>query len=331
MLRNVAAVVLNQFHPFEFGVICEVFGIDRSAEGLPVYDFAVVAGEPGPLRSSNDFTLQTRFGLERLADADLIALPAVGDTRLRPQQYPEPLLAELRAAAARGTRLLSVCSGAFILGAAGLLDGRRCTTHWRHAAELARRFPAAKVDPDVLYVDDDPVITSAGTAAGIDACLYLVRKEQGSRVANGIARRMVVPPHRDGGQAQYVAQPVAPSHGGGTLHDLLEWLQANLGEPLSVRQLAAQANMSERTLARKFVQDTGTTPQRWLTGQRILLAQQLLEETDQTVDYIAERCGFGNASALRHHFRIWRGTTPHAYRQLFQGCEPPAVASGGLP
>jgi transcriptional regulator GlxA family with amidase domain len=169
-------------------------------------------------------------------------------------------------------------------------------------------------------VDDDPIITSAGTAAGIDACLYLVRKEQGTRVANGIARRMVVPPHRDGGQAQYVKRPVAPACGGGsTLRDLLEWLQANLDEPLTVRQLAARANMSERTLARRFVQDTGTTPQRWLTGQRILLAQQLLEETDETVDYIAERCGFGNAMALRHHFRIWRQTTPHAYRTMFRG------------
>jgi transcriptional regulator GlxA family with amidase domain len=169
-------------------------------------------------------------------------------------------------------------------------------------------------------VDDDPVITSAGTAAGIDACLYLVRKEQGTRVANGIARRMVVPPHRDGGQAQYVERPIAPTCGGGsTLRDLLEWLQANLDEQLTVRQLAARANMSERTLARRFVQDTGTTPQRWLTGQRILLAQQLLEETDETVDYIAERCGFGNAMALRHHFRIWRQTTPHAYRTMFRG------------
>jgi transcriptional regulator GlxA family with amidase domain len=327
MLRNVAVVVLNDFHPFEFGVICEVFGIDRSEEGLPAYDFAVVAGEPGPLRSSNDFTLQTRFGLERLADADLIALPAISDSRLgrHHQPYPEPLLDGLRAAADRGARLLSVCSGAFILGEAGLLDGRRCTTHWRNAADLARRFPAAKVDPDVLYVDDDPVITSAGTAAGIDACLYLVRKEQGARVANGIARRMVVPPHRDGGQAQYIARPVAPSCDG-TLRELLEWLLANLSEPLTVRQLAVQANMSQRTLARKFVQDTGTTPQRWLTGQRILLAQQLLEETDETIDYIAGRCGFGNASALRHHFRIWRGTTPHAYRRLFQGAGPPAAS-----
>jgi transcriptional regulator GlxA family with amidase domain len=321
MLRNVAVVVVNDFHPFEFGVICEVFGMDRTQDGLPAYDFAVVAGEPGPLRSSNDFTMQTRFGLDRLAEADLIALPAVSDWRVGRREYPEPLLAELRAAVDRGARVLSVCSGAFILGEAGLLDGRRCTTHWRYAAELARRYPAAKVDPDVLYVDDDPVISSAGTAAGIDACLYLVRKEQGSRVANGIARRMVVPPHRDGGQAQYVAQPVAASCDG-TLRELLEWLRANLNEPLAVRQLAARANMSERTFARRFVQDTGTTPQRWLIGQRILLAQQLLEESDETVDYIADRCGFGNATAMRHHFRIWRGTTPNAYRHLFRVASP---------
>jgi transcriptional regulator GlxA family with amidase domain len=317
-LSNVAVVVVNDFHPFEFGVICEVFGIDRTEEGLPAYDFAVVGAEPGPLRSYNDFTLQPRHGLERLAEADLIALPAVSDRRVGKHQYPEPLLRELRDAVGRGARVLSVCSGAFILGAAGLLDGRRCTTHWRFADELARRFPQAKVDPDVLYVDEDPVISSAGTAAGIDACLYLVRKEQGSRIANGIARRMVVPPHRDGGQAQYVAQPVAPSYDG-ALHDLLDWLRANLAEPSTVRQLAGRAHMSERTFARRFVQDTGTTPQRWLTGQRILLAQPLLEETDETVDAIADRAGFGNGTAMRHHFRTWRGTTPNAYRRLFRG------------
>ena len=316
MLRNVAVVVVHGFLPFEFGTICEVFGVDRTDDGLPRYDFAVVSGEPPPLRAHNDFTIQPSCGLQRLADADLIALPAVGDGRLA--AFPPDLLEALRAAVDRGARVLSICSGAFILGEAGLLDGRRCTTHWRHAAELARRFPQAKVDPDVLYVDDDPVITSAGTAAGIDACLYLVRKEQGSRVANGIARRMVVPPHRDGGQAQYVVQPVAPSCDG-TLRDLLEWLRGHLDQTLTVRQLAARANMSERTLARRFVQDTGTTPQRWLTGQRILLAQQLLEESDATVDAIAERSGFGNATALRHHFRVWRGTTPNAYRRLFQG------------
>jgi transcriptional regulator GlxA family with amidase domain len=334
MLRNIAVVVVNGFLPFEFGTVCEVFGVDRSDDGLPRYDFAVVAGEPPPLRTL-DFTMHPSHGLERLAEADLIALPAVSDERFRPpaqpaipaldgcapapaHRFPEDLLEALRRAVDRGARVLSVCSGAFILGEAGLLDDRRCTTHWRNAAELARRYPNAKVDPDVLYVDDDPVITSAGTAAGIDACLYLVRKEQGSRVANGIARRMVVPPHRDGGQAQYVVQPIAPSCDG-SLRDLLEWLLAHLDQPFTVRQLAARANMSERTFARRFVTDTGTTPQRWLTGQRILLAQQLLEETDETVDAIADRAGFGNATALRHHFRIWRGTTPNAYRHLFRG------------
>ena len=193
MLNSVAVVVVNGFLPFEFGTICEVFGVDRADDGLPSYDFAVVAGEPAPLRAYNDFTIQPSCGLDRLEEADLIALPAVGDNRLSlcasrpkspagpqaPQAFPGELLAALRRAVERGARVLSVCSGAFILGEAGLLDGRRCTTHWRNAAELARRYPAAKVDPDVLYVDDDPVITSAGTAAGIDACLYLVRKEQG--------------------------------------------------------------------------------------------------------------------------------------------------------
>src|SRR5580658_5604450 len=330
MLRNVAVVLVNGFLPFEFGTVCEVFGVDRTDDGLPSYDFAVVAGESPPLRATLDFTISTACGLERLAAADLIALPAVGDDRLGLHAgqtltptagspgFPEALLEALRRAVSRGAKVLSVCSGAFILGEAGLLDGRRCTTHWRHAAELARRYPEAKVDPDVLYVDDDPVITSAGTAAGIDACLYLVRKEQGSRVANGIARRMVVPPHRDGGQAQYVVQPIAPSCDG-SLRELLEWLRAHLDQPLTVRQLAARANMSERTFARRFVADTGTTPQRWIIGQRILLAQQLLEETDETVDAIATHAGFGNATALRHHFRIWRGTTPNAYRRLFRG------------
>jgi transcriptional regulator GlxA family with amidase domain len=329
MLRNVAVVVLNGFLPFELGVVCEVFGVDRTDDGLPAYDFAVVAAEPGPVRSSVGFTMQTEFGLDRLAEADLVVVSAVSDERLDrcvTGTFPPPMLDALRATVTRGGRVLSVCNGAFALGAAGLLDGRRCTTHWRRAPELARRTPAAIVDPLVLYVDEDPVITSAGTAAGIDACLHLVRKEQGSRVANGIARRMVVPPHRDGGQAQYVDRPLAPVSCD-TLAEVIDWMERHLDRPVTVRQLAARARMSPRTFARRFVQETGTTPQRWLTGQRILLAQELLEETDETVDLIAQRAGFGNATALRHHFRAWRDTTPHAYRRAFR---PAAQVPGGL-
>jgi transcriptional regulator GlxA family with amidase domain len=317
MLRNVAVVVLNGFSPFELGVVCEVFGVDRSDDGLPGYDFAVVAGERGPLRSDAGFTIHTAFGLDRLESADLVAVPACDNDRCRAGDFPAPLLAALRRVVERGGRVLSVCNGSFVLGAAGLLDGRRCTTHWRHARELAEMFPAAKVDPSVLYVDEGAVITSAGTAAGIDACLYLVRKEQGSAVANAIARRMVVPPHRDGGQAQYVERPVA-GPAADTLSEVIGWMERNLDQNVTVGQLADLASMSARTFARRFVQETGTTPQRWLTGQRILLAQQLLEETDETVDVVAARAGFGNATVLRHHFRAWRATTPHAYRRVFR-------------
>jgi transcriptional regulator GlxA family with amidase domain len=329
MLENVAVVILDGFTPFELGVICEVFGVDRRDDGLPAYDFAVVAGEPGRLRSANGFEVKAPFGLERLERADLVAVVAVSNERIEraPTDFPEPLLAALRRCVARGARVLSVCNGAFVLGAAGLLDSRRCTTHWRHAPSLARIFPDAKVDAAVLYVDEDPVITSAGTAAGIDACLYLVRREQGSRVANGIARRMVVPPHRDGGQAQYVERPLAGPPAD-TVQDVMNWISAHLAEPMTVDQLADRALMSPRTFARRFVQETGTTPQRWLTGQRILLAQQLLEETDQSVDEVARHTGFGNATALRHHFRAWRDTTPLAYRRIFRDR---FAAAGGSP
>jgi len=327
MLKNVAAVVLDGFAPFELGVVCEVFGTDRTSEGLPAYDFAVVAGEPGPLRSDAGFSLQTPFGLDRLETADLIVVPASGEDRCGRDEWPEPLLAALRRVVDRRARVLSVCTGAFVLGAAGLLDGRHCTTHWRHADRLARTYPAAKVDPSVLYVDDGVVITSAGTAAGIDACLYLVRKEQGSRVANAIARRMVVPPHRDGGQAQYIERPVVES-ASDTLGDVIEWMQRNLDQAVTVNEVATLAAMSPRTFARRFVQETGTTPQRWLTGQRVLLAQQLLEDTNETVDVIAERAGFGNAATFRHHFRAWRATTPDAYRRAFRAAAPAQSGRG---
>jgi transcriptional regulator GlxA family with amidase domain len=318
VLKKVAVVALDGFSPFELAVPCEVFGSDRTGDGLPGYEFSVVAGEPGPLRSEVGFVLHTDAGLEELIDADLVVVPAPSDERCTASDWPEPLLMALRDVVTRGGRVLSVCTGAFVLGAAGLLDGRICTTHWRHADQLAVMYPQAKVDPSVLYVDEGQVITSAGTAAGIDACLYLVRKEQGSRVANAIARRMVVPPHRDGGQAQYVERPVA-SPSVGTLADVIEWMQRHLDQPMTVGELASLAAMSPRTFARRFVRETGTTPQRWLIGQRLLLAEQLLEETDQTVDLVAERAGFGNATALRHHFRAWRATTPNSYRRLFQG------------
>ncbi|MFJ5775842.1 GlxA family transcriptional regulator [Streptomyces sp. NPDC093094] len=317
MLKNVAAVLLDGVHPFELGVVCEVFGLDRSDQGLPVYDFAVVSAE-GPTLSTHvpGFTVSTRYGLDRLEEADLIAVPAGSGYVAR--DYPPELLDALVRAVDRGARVLSVCSGVFVLGAAGLLDGRRCAAHWRQVEELGRRFPRAVIEPDVLYVDADPVITSAGTASGIDACLHLVRKEEGPEVANAIARRMVVPPHRDGGQAQYVDRPLPPVPGD-TMGDVLGWMERNLHQEVTVEQLAEHAHMSPRTFARRFQQETGTTPYRWILRQRVLLAQRLLEATDETVDAIAGRTGFGNAAALRHQFVRAVGVTPQTYRRTFRG------------
>ncbi|GGV75589.1 AraC family transcriptional regulator [Streptomyces thermoviolaceus subsp. thermoviolaceus] len=312
-----AAVVLDGVRPFELGVVCEVFGVDRSDDGLPVYDFAVVSAEGPSLGThAGGLSMATPYGLDRLETADLIAVPA-GEEFTR-RTYPPELLEALRRAVERGTRVLSVCSGVFVLGAAGLLDGRRCAVHWHHAAELARRYPRAKVEPDVLYIDEDPVITSAGTAAGIDACLHIVRKEQGPQVANKIARRMVVPPHREGGQAQYIERPL-PRSRSDTVAGVLAWMEENLHREITVDQLAARAHMSPRTFARRFQQETGTTPYRWLLRQRVLLAQELLEATDQTMDMIADRTGFGTAAALRYQFQRVLGITPHAYRRAFAG------------
>jgi transcriptional regulator GlxA family with amidase domain len=314
MLKNVVALVLPGVATFELGVLCEVFGLDRSDEGLPTYDFAVaglVAGQPIPM-SSGGQSLTPAFGLERAATADLVAVTPFPYGSKPPAGY----LQTLRDAHERGAWVLSVCSGAFALGHAGLLDDRDCTTHWRHAADLQEWFPRARVEPNVLYVEDRGIVTSAGTAAGIDACLHLVRSEQGAAVANGIARRMVVPPHREGGQAQFIAQPV-PVCTADSLAPLLDWVRDNLGEDLSVERLAFQVHQSPRTFARRFRAEVGTTPHKWVTAQRVAQAERLLETGDDPVDRIAQRVGFGTAAVLRHHFTRQRRTSPLAYRRTF--------------
>jgi transcriptional regulator GlxA family with amidase domain len=312
MLSNVAAVVFDGVAPFELGVLCEAWGIDRRAQGVPYTEFAVCTEQPGRVRTSMGFDLDVQHGLDRLEAADLVAVPAM------PRDRPVPLavIDALQAAHARGARIMSVCVGAFTLGAAGLLDGRPCTTHWLYAEELAERFPLAKVDPGVLYVDSDPIITSAGSAAGLDACLHLMRKEWGARAANMAARRMVVPPQRDGGQAQYVRTPVPPS-AAETLTPLLTWIIEHLDQRHSVQDLATRVHMSPRTFARRFRDETGTTPNQWIVQQRVQRAEELLERTDLSVEQIAAEVGFGNAAALRHHFGQIRGTSPQSYRQAF--------------
>lgn len=314
MLRTVAAVVADGVAPFELGVVCEVFGLDRTDDGVPAIDFRVcgpVAGEP--VRTSIGASLVPDHGLDALEDADLVAVPAL---RIR-DEYPQEIVDALRAAHARGAVLLSVCSGAFLLAAAGLVDGRRITTHWRHTDELTARFPQVEVDPDVLFVDDGDIVTSAGTAAGIDACLHIVRKEFGSAAANAIARRMVVPPQRDGGQRQYIDRPV-PRCEEQSIRDVLAWMDEHLDEPQTVEDLARRAHLSTRTFARTFVAETGTTPMQWLATQRVQHARTLLEESGLDLEEIARLSGFGSAALLRHHFRRAVGVPPTDYRQTFR-------------
>lgn len=315
MIKTVSTLVLDGTAVFEFGVICEVFGIDRAADGVPNFDFKVCGPEPGQaVRTSVGATLIPDHGLEDLVTADLVAIPAIAG----PEYLPEALDA-IRRAAERGAIILTVCSGAFVAGAAGLLDGRPCTTHWMHADALARAYPTARVDRNVLFVDDGNLITSAGTAAGIDACLHLVRRELGGEVTNRIARRMVVAPQRDGGQRQYIEQPI-PVRCSEGFAPHLDWVLANLEAPHTVASLATRASMSARTFARRFVEETGRTPMQWVTDQRVLYARTLLEETDLDIDRVADRSGFGTATLLRHHFRRIIGVTPSDYRRNF-ACE----------
>ncbi|MFC7527309.1 GlxA family transcriptional regulator [Actinoplanes sp. GCM10030250] len=313
MLRSVAVIAMPEVAVFELGVLCELFGYDRTAEGLPGYEFSVCSVDRAPVRSHSGFDIAPSHDLSAAETADLVAV-VPNDIRVVSPQ----VLDVLRRAQARGAWVMSVCTGAFALGEAGLLDDRRCTTHWRHSDELARRYPNAKVDPGVLYVVDDNIVTSAGTAAAIDCGLHLIREEQGSEVAATIARRMVVPPHRDGGQAQYIERPISSSVSCETLQPLLNDLLERLDQEHTVESMSDAVHMAPRTFARRFRAETGATPHDWLTGQRVLLARRLLEETDLGVDAIAGRAGFGSAQTLRHHFTQRLSTTPQAYRSTFK-------------
>jgi transcriptional regulator GlxA family with amidase domain len=312
--RQVAILALDVLSPFEMSVACEVFALDRSPQGIPPWDTAVCRAGAGPIQTSCGFTVHTPHGLERVRSADLIVVPSWPKRLARP---PERVVTALRQAADRGAWILGFCSGTFILAHAGLLDGQRATTHWMYTEEFRVSFPAVRLDPNVLYVAEGPVMTSAGTSAAIDLSLHVVRLVDGPDVANAIARRMVVPPHRDGGQAQFVEHPV-PAEEAHPLAGQLDWMARNLERELSVEELAARVHMSPRTFARRFRAETGTTPHHWLTGQRVLYAQRLLETTELSVDQIAARCGLGSAATLRHHFASQVGVSPQRYRQQFR-------------
>jgi transcriptional regulator GlxA family with amidase domain len=313
-MRTVAVVVQEGFAPFEFGLACEAFGLDRSDDGIEPFDFRIVAPEPGVVQSNLGFSINVEHDLSFCADADLVVVTPVPSSRWR--SVDTRVADVVRAADARGAWLLSVCSGSFVLAASGVLDGRRATTHWRYAATMADMYPAIEVDPDVLYVQDGNIITSAGTAAGLDACLHLLRQELGAELTNIIARRMVVPPQRDGGQAQFISAPL-PVAASLSLAPVTDWMLENLHADLSVEQLAARAHMSPRTFARRFKADFGATPAAWLGRQRIIHAQRLLEKTDLGLDRVAYESGFGSAAVLRQNFARTLGITPTAYRARF--------------
>lgn len=297
---------------FEFGIAVEIFGLPRPELGANWYRFGVVAIEPGPLRAAGGLRLSADAGLDLLANAGTIVVPGWKGIDA---PVPDTLCCALRAAHDQGARLLSICSGAFVLAACGLLDGKRATIHWRYADALTQRYPAVQVHPDVLSVDEGTLITSAGSAAGIDACLHLVRRDYGAKVANQVARRLVVPPHRDGGQAQFVERPVASQRESATLGGLFDWMRGRVHEDLSIERLALQAHMSKRTFIRRFTAATGVGPGEWLTSERVERAKELLEVGETPIDEVADRSGFSSAAALRHHFRRRLGVTPSAYRR----------------
>jgi AraC family transcriptional regulator, transcriptional activator FtrA len=311
-MHQVVTVLAPKASPFEFAVAYEVFGLRRPELGPQPYGFRFAAVS-SPVDIQGGYSLASPYGLEALEDADTVIMPSAPRDGTPPE-----LIDALRAAYERGARMVSFCSGAFALGAAGILDGRPAATHWMHTDDLARRYPTCRVDGEVLYVDDGQVLTSAGTAAAIDLALHIVRLDHGAQLANQIARRMVVPPHRDGGQAQFAVAPVPTTVDDDPLGPVLEWMVEHLDEQLTVAQLARLAAMSPRTFARRFRETTGTTPLRWLQHQRVARAQELLEVTDLGIDAIAGRVGFGTAANLREHFRRVTTTTPASYRQRFR-------------
>jgi AraC family transcriptional regulator, transcriptional activator FtrA len=312
-MHVVAVAVLPEAPIFELAVPCEVFGIDRPDLVDPWYELRLCTVGPGRTRVAAGFEVDSPHGLEALAAADTVIVPAYKDVHALP---PPELLASLRVAHGRGARVAAICTGAFVLAAAGLLAGRRATTHWMHAESLSRRYPDIDLDPFVLYAQDGRIFTSAGTAAGLDLCLELVRQDHGSAVANMLARRLVIPPHRGGGQAQFVETPLPRA--GSSLAWLLDWALARLDQPLVLSDLARAASCSKRTLARRFQATVGMTPMQWLLAQRIRRAQQLLEATDEPVERVAQLAGFGSPANLRQHFHRATGVSPLAYRRTFR-------------
>lgn len=298
---------------FEAAVVFEVFGRSRENFPVPWYTVSLCAVGDGPLHTEEGLNFFDGRGLAELERADTIIVPGCADVELDP---PSELLDALREAYDRGARIASICTGAFTLAAAGLLEGRRATTHWMHSAEFARRWPNVQLDPAVLYVQDGRVFTSAGECAGLDLCLHLVRIDHGARIANTLSRRMVMPPHRDGGQAQYIDQPLAVEDSS-SLAPVLDWARSQLQQPLSIDDLAERASMSTRSFLRHFRRTTGTTPLQWVIFERVTLACQFLEESNSSIEVIARECGFGTAQSLRSHFVRIIHVSPNRYRQRF--------------
>ena len=311
--RRVAVLVYDGLCAFEFGCCAEIFGLARPELTTPWYTFSTVSEKRRAYRGQYGTKIIADAGLDALAHAGTIVIP--GWTSID-TPVPDAIVRALRKAHARGARLLSICSGVVVLAATGLLDGRRATTHWRYADTVQRRFPTIEIDPNVLYVDEGQVLTSAGSAAGLDLCLHLVRRDHGPDIANQVARRLVIPPHREGGQAQFVERPVMRDQRD-ALSPVLDLMQRQLDKELPLAAMASKAAMSERTFIRRFKEATGTTPGNWLTGIRLDHARSLLERSNFSVERVAEKCGFGSGATLRHHFREKFGTSPVAYRQRF--------------